>query len=240
MLNRPPLFPGEPPLALLALRPSGYTPPPAVDVSDELSDPTLETLAPTLYELLPLGAAWRSPDGAAFESNSKLGGFLRGLAGDFVTLYKRLFGIALESTASTLVDSLEDWEFEYGLPDPCFHFGDTPAQRQAALLTKIRSAGTITPADFVDIAAFAGFSVSITEPSSFECGISDCGGVDEMGGLIEYFWIVKVNDVAVFHFEAGVSETGVDALTDFTPATALECLFRQLAPAWTRPIFDYS
>lgn len=240
MLNRAPLFPGEPLLALLALRPTGYTPPPAVDVSDALADPDIVTIAPTLYELLPLGSAWSSPDGAAFEDSSLLGGFLRGLAGDLATLYRRTFGIALESTASTLVDSLEDWEFEYGLPDPCFHFGDTPAQRLATLLTKIRSAGTIARADFVDIAAFAGFDVTITEPNSFECGISDCGGIDEMGGAIEYYWIVKVSGIAVYHFEAGVSETGVDALTDFTPATALECLFRSLAPAWTRPIFDYS
>lgn len=239
-MSRQPLFPGEPLLALLALKPTGLTSPPFPDLSDALSDPQLDDVVRAFIDSLPLGPAWRSPDGAAFEENSRLGGFLRGLAGDFVTLYRRIFGVSLESTASTLIDSLDDWEIEYGLPDPCFGLEQSRALRILSLLLRVRSMGTITKFDFIDIAAFAGFTVSITEPRSFECGISECGGLDELGGTIEYFWIVKVSGSSVVRFECGVSECGIDALTDFSPATALECIFRALAPAWTRPIFDYS
>ncbi|GLS29966.1 Uncharacterized protein YmfQ in lambdoid prophage, DUF2313 family [Mesorhizobium albiziae] len=238
-MTRPPLFPGEPRTALLALKPAGFSGP-YPNTADALSDPAIDDVASSMYGLLPTGGAWRSPDGAAFEQNSRLGAFLRALSGDFVTLYRRIYTIGLDSTASTLVDSLDDWESEYGLPDPCLAGEQTRAQRLRALLLKIRSTGTITLADFVNLAASAGYTISIDEPSSFTCGVSDCGGSDEMGGHIEYFWIVNVEGVAVDYFECGISECGVDPLSDFDEATALECLFRRLAPAWTRPIFNYS
>lgn len=238
---RSPLFPGEPPTALLALKPSGLTPPPVPPVADLLSDPTPEMLAPSFYDLLPPGSAWRSPDGTAFEvGNSMLGRFWLAISSEFATLYRRLYGVSMESTATTLVDGLEDWEAEYGLPDPCLGEAQSEALRRNALILKVRSAGTITVADFIDLAASAGYGISIREPMSFECGISNCGGVDEMGGAIEYYWIVKVSGFPIFNFECGVSECGIHALTDFGRASDLECLFRAIAPAWTRPIFDYS
>ncbi|MEP9397936.1 putative phage tail protein [Mesorhizobium sp. KR2-14] len=240
MSDRPHLFPGEPPAAALALAPAGVTLPAVPDTADTLSAPGLDDLTRSFYALLPAGAAWRSPDGAAFEEGTMLGRFWRAIAGDFVTLYRGLFGLSLESTAATLVDSLEDWEDEYGLPDPCFGEVQTRHQRLRALLLKIRSGATLTVADFIALAGSAGYEISISEPMSFECGVSQCGGADQMGGAIEYFWIVKVSGVPIDRFESGVSQCGVDALTDFGRADDLECLFRRLAPAWTMPIFDYS
>lgn len=239
MSDRPPLFPGEPGAVLLALKPSGSTPPPYPVTGDSLSDPADADIAEVFYGLLPPGAAWRSPDGAAFEAGTTLGNFWLGLSGVFAGLYRLVFSVSRESTAATLVDSLEDWEAEYGLPDPCLGEDQSVDARLRALILKVRSKGTLTPWQFIDLAASVGYDIEIAEPDSFECGVSECAGADEIGGPIEYYWIVTVKGVPVDRFECGVSECGIDYLTDFARATDLECLFRALAPAWTRPIFDY-
>lgn len=232
--------PGRTSLGLLHLRPANPVLPALAAQADALSQPTAEDLAPSLYDLLPPGAAWRSPDAAAFEANSRLGGFLRGLAGDLARLYRRLFGIAQESTASTLAASLDDWETEFGLPDLCFGLDQTQAQRQRALILRVRSLGTITPADFIALAASVGYEITISEPRPFAFGFSQLGWGEGTGGHMAFFWFVKVRGVSARRFEFGTSQTGIHSLLDIGRVTDLECLFRQLAPAWTRVVFDYS
>lgn len=215
--------------------------------SDALSDPADANLAPTLYALLPPGAAWRTPDGAAFDDNSRMGGLLRGFAGALGGLYRRIFRAASESSAWSLADSLADWERDYGLPDPCTGGTNDTTIRHKALLGKIRSKGLITPADFIALAASLGYAITIEEPRPFTFGESECGlltgdeiaGATTEGGAIEYFWIVSVSGQPHSEFQFGISEAGVDRLTDWQEATALECLFRRYAPAWTRPLFVY-
>lgn len=243
-------FPGEAPAALYSLRPGSPPWPVAASTGDALSDPDPVWLAEANAALLPLGAAWRTPDGAAFawdgsSGRSLLGGFLKGLTWGFVTLYQRAFGISEESTPSTIVDSLDDWEAEFGLPSECFGPDHPEAFRRTILLIRFRSQATVTPQDFIDLAAFIGYEIEITEPAPFECGVSECG-VDELagsrdpGGAVEFYWSVKPNTPPPFYFECGLSECGVNYLTDFVTADKLECVFNKIAPAWTRPIFDYS
>lgn len=231
--------PGFPNSGVYQLRPSIVWPPLPAQTDAE-ADPADADIAETLYALLPPGPAWRSPDSEAFGSNSLMGGVLRGLAGAFASLYRRLFQISRESTASTLVDSLEDWEADYALPDPCYGPDQTRQQRIRALLLKIRSAGTVTKADFIALAESVGFEITIEEPRPFTCGVSQCGGPDEVSGVNQFYWIVRVPGIAAKPFEAGVSEAGIDPLLDIARAEDLECLFRLIAPAWTRPVFNYS
>lgn len=206
---------------------------------DALSEPAADLIAEQLAALLPPGAAWRSPDGAAFDFGGRMGGFVRAFSWGLGDLYRAAYRMALESTATTLSESLADWETDHGLPDPCLAEDGTRATRLAALIAKIRSMGTITPQDFVDLAARLGHEITITEPDAFACGESECG-VDPIDPDAEFYWIVKPAISTGFYFEAGVSELGVDALSDFVPLLALECVFRRVAPAWTRVIFDYS
>lgn len=232
--------PGRTSLGVYHLRPSLPVFPDFPPQSDALADPAVADLAPVLHGLLPQGAAWRSPDGAAFEENSKLGSFLRALAGDLARLYRRLFQITQESTASSLVESLDDWEAEFGLPDPCFGDGQSRAQRIRSLLLKVRSGGTITKDDFINLAASVGYEISISEPNPFAFGFSELGGPDGTGAAVQYFWIVRVSGVGTRRFEFGTSMTGIHSLLDIGRVNDLECLFRAMAPAWTRVVFDYS
>lgn len=240
--GRAPLWPGEGGTALIHVRPVGGGGPPRPRTLDALAEPAADDLAPSLYAMLPQGAAWRTPDAAAFDANSRLGGFLRGFAGVLAATYRRLFGIAMESTATTLVASLEDWEADFGLPDPCL--GDNPGldARLASLVAKIRSKGTITPADFVALAASVGHDVTIDEPLPWRCGRSRCGQASERlgGGLaVEFYWIVSPGAATVIPFRAGFARAGITPLGEVQRLQDLECLFRAVAPAWTQPVFNY-
>lgn len=210
------------------------------DQGDALSNPEDETSGGFLTALLPVGAAWGTPDNQARDPQSVIARFWTAMGAGLGDAYRTLFGVVLESTAVTLAHSLEDWEADYGLPDQCFGQGLNPDGRLRALLVKIRSAGTITVGDFIALAKSADLDVTIDEPMPFECGISDCGGAHSTGYFQTYYWIVRVANGSVRRFEAGVSELGVDRLSDYSEAEGLECLFRRVAPAWTQPVFSYS
>lgn len=246
MSDRPPLRPGEDGSAFAHLySPNPYAFP-APETVDALTDPQPGIIARTLYALLPVGAAWQTPDAVAFKESSRLGGFLRSFAGAISETYRRLYRLSLESSGWSLSDSLTDWEIDHSLPDPCIDGSTDSAIRHQMLMAKIRSMGIITPADFVALAASVGFAVTIEEPQPFRFGDSEliddghelAGSLAE-GGAIEYFWIVSISGQPHFEFEFGVSECGTDRLTDWIEALVVECLFRRYAPAWTRPLFIY-
>jgi len=245
-MRRDALFKGQAPNSVAQVHPTRPWSPLLPGQTDALADPQVEDIAESLYQLLPPGPAWRSPDAAAFDANSRLGGFLRALARDLVRLYRRVFGLTLESTASTLADSLDDWEADFGLPDICFGDGQTASMRRRVLLARVRDSGTISPRDFVELATVLGYQIEIEEPRPFEFGGSAYGGSDQMvggddaGNAIQFHWIVRIAGVTSDRFEFGVSQYGLDRYLDFNEAHALECVFRRIAPAWTRPIFDYS
>jgi len=217
----------------------GETPP---STADALSAPTAEDLLPSILADRPRGAAWGSPDGAAPDADSFMSRFCLGV-GEFVAaFYAAAYSVALESTACTLQNSLEDWEAEYGLPDPCL--GDDPsiAARLRNLRLRILATAVITPAEYIRLAARVGYEIVIEEPTIFEMGVSSVGwGTgDEVGSpLNEFYWIVRPVDVPEDHFFVAENHVGWDRLYDVARAEDLECLFRRLKPAWTDVIFNY-
>lgn len=215
-------------------------PNPVPDQVDVLSDPDDETAETFLTALLPKGAAWGTPDNQALDPLSVLARFWRAIGSALADAYRAFFGVALESTAVTLVTSLQDWEIEYGLPDPCLGPQATIDARTRSLLMKVRSAGTITPADFIELAASAGYTISIEEPEPFCVGGSEMGGDDEMSGgePVEYVWIVSVPNVALYEFHMGEAEMGITPFGDLGLPTDLICLFNAVKPAWTTVIFS--
>lgn len=210
---------------------------------DALSSPTAEQAADTIYALLPRGPAWGTPDGEALDKKSTLARLWLSVAEPLAIIYASLFNVTLESTVCTIQDSLNDWEIEYGLPHACLGDDPTRALRMRDLAAKVASVGTITPADFIALAARYGYAVSIEEPNSFECAISECGEIaDQLGGFetVDAFWIVKVGAAEELWFECGISECGLDRLLDFATAECLENLFLSISSAHFKPVFDYS
>lgn len=208
-------------------------------LNDALSDPDDETAGSFLAALLPTGAAWGTPDNQARDPQSVLAQFWTAVGSAFGDAYRTLFNVTLESSAVTLVQSLDDWELDYGLPDLCLGSDPTEDQRRRSLIMKIRSAGTITPADFVQLAADAGYSITIEEPMPFRMGASRMGGPDALSGKdpVEYVWIVHVPGVSVDPFRMGDARMGFTPLGNLGVPEDLKCLFNRVKPAWTTVIF---
>jgi uncharacterized protein YmfQ (DUF2313 family) len=209
----------------------------SVDTRDVLSDPDVETLLPSGLALWPRGAAWGTPDGEAPSTSTVIAGLTRVLLAPFADLYRRAWRVSEESRPSTIVDSLPDWEQEYGLPDPCVSVEQSEALRRKVLRARVRSLATITPADVVKLAASLGYVVAIEEPISFLVGESGCGEGEVASAALDLQWVVHLNDLPTSEFEAGIGEAGITRLLDFDIGT-IECAVGRIAPAWTYPIFS--
>lgn len=208
-----------------------------VDTRDVLSEPEVEMLLASGLALWPRGAAWGTPDGEAPSTTTTLAGLTRALLAPFADLYRRAWRISEESRPSTIVDSLADWEQEYGLPDPCVNVEQSEELRRKVLRARVRSLATITPADVVKLAASLGYVVALEEPISFLAGESGCGDGEVASALLDLQWVVHLNDLPTTEFEAGIGEVGITRLLDFDIGT-IECAIGRIAPAWTYPVFS--
>lgn len=153
------------------------------------------------------------------------------LLGPFNGLNAQLWRLTNQSRALTLIDSLPDWEADYGLPNKCSIANATTSSRRQALLTRVRSNATITPQDFIHLAHEECFDIAIEEPAVFECGFSKCGGNHTVGDrLQEVFWIVHLYGLAVDYFIIGERKCGFDPLFRIANVDRLQCLFRDIYP----------
>lgn len=205
---------------------------------DELSAPTVEDMLPAGLAVWPRGAAWGSPDGEAVNRSSVLAGLTRALLAPFADLYARAWQLTLESRSRSLIDSLEDWERDYGLPGTCVA-PEGRDERIARLRARVRRLATITPADFIILAARLGYVTAIEEPAAFRCGQTPLGGFGEPSDTgLERQWVMLVRDVPFAHFEAGIGQAGVTRLLDIDRET-LECEIVRIVPSWTKLVFNY-
>jgi len=213
----------------------------ALDTSDAESDPGEDDLVTQIVSLLPQGAAWGSPDGEAHDQSSEMATFWRGLAKVLKPLYAHGFTTALESTVSTISNSLEDWEQEFGLPDPCFGSDQSFETRLRAVVWKDLSPATITPGDYLCLASRLGYDIRIEEPEVFEAGLSECGLDHETATTnLEVEWVIHLVTGPTEYFHAGTSEASDTRLLDYPENTELDCVFRPLRPAWSLLHFNYT
>lgn len=206
---------------------------------DVLADPTVDDLLPAAMTFWPRGAAWGTPDGVEADPNSNWSRLMQALLAPFVLLYRRAFLLARESSPALLDQTLEAWETEYGLPESCATGEQSRARRLANLAAKVNAAPTISPGDFIRLAAGYGFSIEIEEPAVFECGFSEIRGEHAVGDWRqEVYWIVTVTDLAVYYFTTGDAELAGDPLFSFGEAGQLLCILQRIAPAWTIPVLQ--
>lgn len=213
---------------------------PDIDPRDALSAPTPETLVFSGLSLWPRGAAWGTPDGEAPRTTSVIAGLTRALLSTLADLYAKAWRLTEESRASALVDSLAEWEADFGLPAPCAGDSQSLEARLAILRARVARLATITPADVVRLAAGLGYVVALEEPDGFLAGEGACMGLGELASVsIDSQWVVLVRDAPFTQFEAGIGEAGADRLLDFDNSM-LECEIRRVTPAWTTVVFNYA
>jgi len=217
----------------------GFTDP-DIDPRDVLSAPDVEGLLFSGLSLWPRGAAWGTPDGEAPGTASVIAKLTRALLSPFADLYAKAWRVTEESRSASLVDSLEDWEADFGLPSACAGEAQTLEARLAILRARVARLATITPADVIRLAARLGYVVAIEEPDAFMAGEGSCLGLGELSDTtLESQWVILVRDAPFEQFEAGIGETGVTRLLDFNH-DMLECEIRRVSPAWTIVVFNYA
>lgn len=213
---------------------------PDIDPRDALSAPTVDALLFSGLSLWPRGAAWGTPDGEAPGTASVIAKLTRALLAPFADLYARTWRLTEESRSASLVDSLEDWEADFGLPSRCTTEDQTRETRIKVLRARVARLATITPPDVIRLAAGLGYVVAIEEPDGFIAGEGTCRGIGEVSGAdLEQQWVVMVRDAPVSQFETGIGEAGVNRLLDFDHGT-LECEIERIRPAWTNVVFNYA
>lgn len=179
-----------------------------------------------LRALLPYGPAWDDTDD-----------LLEGLAQELARVEARALALVAAADPSTTAELLAEWERVAGLPESCMAgVSLTETQRRQVLITKLIHNGGASRQFFIDLAATAGYTITITEFFQFRVGMAVGNAVN--GSEWPYAWMVHSAAVAVSQFRTGKNRVG-DPLRSWSDAV-LECLIKSHKPAHTLVIFAYS
>ncbi|KNC92536.1 YmfQ family protein [Trabulsiella odontotermitis] len=131
--------------------------------------------------------------------------------------------------------TLSDWERIYEITP---REGATQQERLQKVLFRMAQTGGLSIPYFINLAAVLGYKITITEPRSFQAGISRSG---ERLYIDDVRWVWQVNIIGSetprYRFRAGASAAGDPLLTYGEPL--VEAAFVDLKPAYTYCYFTY-
>ena len=217
---------------------NGVAPP----TTDILSDIDSDLALSQTLTLTPRGPAWGTDEaGDGSGASTVLRGWWRALAGVAADGFRAAFETSMQSQPSAVSWSLDLWENELGLPNPCSGVETSTAARVNAIRRKHQEAGSASPGYFICVAASLGYEISIEEPDAFLCDESECDGPDEVTEIdIGQFWIVNVTGLREDWFLCDEGECDSDPLESYVQATGLECELRRQSPVHTTLVFNYT
>jgi uncharacterized protein YmfQ (DUF2313 family) len=207
--------------------------------------------AAAFLTLLPQGQAWpRHPESTLVQACTGLSdywGFVDGRAGDL---------LERESDPRQTIELLPDWERNWGLPDPCYTGPLSIHDRQVALILRMTMLGGQSRQFFIDVAAFLGYTITITEYAPFMAGVSNCGDTRTppldpnplVGDFrwyigppeLRFYWTIHITGARLTWFRSSQGQGGVDHHLEIGLAEDLECLMQRWKPGHTQIVFDYS
>jgi uncharacterized protein YmfQ (DUF2313 family) len=135
--------------------------------------------AEALADLLPVGPAWPR------EYDSTLMALVHGescIWADPVDA-RAADLLEIESDPRTTIELLPEWEYNFGLPDPCYTAPQTIDERHLALLMRMTMLGAQSRAFFIATAAQIGYTITITEYRTFVVGLDHVGDARVYGDL---------------------------------------------------------
>jgi uncharacterized protein YmfQ (DUF2313 family) len=193
------------------------------------------TAEQVLAELL-----WLLPpsDDLARGAGSVFAGVLAGPAAAIADAEAQALAFATEIQPGSAAALLADYQRVLG-PDPCGRdlLALTPGDLQALVASRWTSRGGQSPGFYIALAASLGTTITITEGTLFTAGASVAGDVLAIEGD-QFSWLITLPTTRLVDFIAGAAEAG-DALGSFL-SNLCECVIRQLAPAHTTPVFNYT
>lgn len=171
----------------------------------------------SLLALLPQGSAWSRDDSAIVL-------LMLGLAEEFARIDARAQQLIDESLPSGVIDLLERWEADYGLPDSCSGVAQTFEQRKSALEQKYKLYGSESRE----------FLISLVEAYNVPCEITEYKEAVFGGDFGGYFWGTGWAFVVQFDIEIPDTITDIDSTKSI-----LECSIARILHSHKYPIFVY-
>lgn len=130
----------------------------------------------SLTYLVPTGFAWPR------DSNTTLMRTLRGVAGSFSELHDWTLSTAADWLPHMTRNRLSEWEQAAGLPDACFGPLQSPAERQARLLARLRGwSGAYADSSPASIGAIEAFLANMGYPGIARYNTPFRAGRDRVG-----------------------------------------------------------
>jgi uncharacterized protein YmfQ (DUF2313 family) len=178
---------------------------------------------------LPTGPAWSREPGTVRQA------LLRGLLGNHAFAWERMRQLLAESDPRSAYETINNWERDCGLPDPCTGELIGLQERREAVVHKRLARGGQSRAYYIAIAAQLGYRITITEFRQFRCGRSAAG--DAVNGVDWcHTWRVHTSQLQIWFFRAG-SSAGT-ALRRWGGGV-LECILNRLKPGSSVLTFSY-
>jgi len=191
---------------------------------------TATDYADVLTKLLPPGPAWDVTPG------SVLALFLDAWSQELSRIQSRSVTLIDEADPRTTNELLTDYERIFGLPTDCMvGISQTLQQRHNALVAQMTGIGGQSKTYFINLAASAGFTITITEFTF--CTVSMTVADLITDGQWAYAW--QVNS-ALYAFSIFTVLSSVSDPLAVWGNTALECLINRFKPAHTIVLFAYT
>lgn len=163
------------------------------------------------------------PQGPAMSDEDRV---LQGLAEEYARLHNRAGDLLRESDPRETVELLPEWEYDFGLPDPCIGSDGNYQQRVDALVARVRGAQTPMLDYFQQLAATLGYDVrlELLRPHDVLSGVGDALYPENVRYVIR---VIASLQTVVY----------ADVLSSVTTPLArwgnsvLECVLRRAKPA---------
>lgn len=174
-----------------------------------------------IISILPRGPIWAAAVG------SQLYKMCWALAGEAMLVHNRIMDLLDEADPRTADETLDAWERNLDLPDPCLASGypTSDAGRQQQITAAQTAVGGQTPQYFIDLAAQFGEVITIGEPGDYVWTI-DASGFDTT------ITLARASDTSNDRARAGDRVATWDS-------NFIECLFQKHKPAHTILTFTY-
>lgn len=183
-----------------------------------------------LKQLLPKGPAWELSDDCFLNKMLTLAAL------EFARLDADISVLINESDPQTAGNTLEDWFYQWGIPDECYKDETDLEELRKELLFKIRTLGLTFPELVPLIGESCGYSnvyIETSDPFTVNSPVNDLLYNDDWAS---WFWTVSVDEENQKFFT-------VDGVANEFLSTwgndRFECLIKHFAPAHTGIIFKY-
>lgn len=205
---------------------------------------TIEENAQFFANMLPGG----QPFAAKNIYDSNLRKLLKGFAYEGFRFQGKIYELSEEDYIPNTINLIEAWESALGIPDECFNIKpDTLPieQRRKQVIAKLAKLHLTTEADWINLAAFFGFTIQIIRPIAgghfdydFDFYMYDDDKNARFTMIVRFMGMTAPENVFSCTFSIHAPDTDPSFIFDDTQLFII-CLFEHAKPANVHVIYEY-